>query len=114
MAYVCMNPGTAWLRMTRLAILNFLVSHGLPGIVYCSPPASNDVGLHELYENIFQYSWWLLGNAHTLVHFLPDTRDAASGVVGLREVYEDEEDLHLIMELCQGGDWFEHLIKHGR
>ncbi|KAL6748042.1 kinase-like domain-containing protein [Haematococcus lacustris] len=36
------------------------------------------------------------------------------GVVGLREVYEDAEDLHLIMELCQGGDWFEHLIKHGR
>ncbi|GFH23230.1 uncharacterized protein HaLaN_20815, partial [Haematococcus lacustris] len=35
-------------------------------------------------------------------------------VVGLREVYEDEEDLHLVMELCQGGDWFEHLIKRGR
>ncbi len=36
------------------------------------------------------------------------------GVVGLREVYEDEEDLHLIMELCQGGDWFERLINFGR
>ncbi|KAF5837173.1 kinase-like domain-containing protein [Dunaliella salina] len=36
------------------------------------------------------------------------------GVVGLREVYEDEEDLHLVMELCQGGDWFEHLLTDGR
>lgn len=36
------------------------------------------------------------------------------GVVGLREVYEDDEDLHLIMELCEGGDWFERLINFGR
>lgn len=45
---------------------------------------------------------------------LPTSSPPPPGVVGLREVYEDEEDLHLIMELCQGGDWFEHLIKHGR
>lgn len=32
----------------------------------------------------------------------------------LAQVYEDEEDLHLIMELCQGGDWFEHLLTDGR
>lgn len=29
-------------------------------------------------------------------------------------MYEDDEDLHLIMELCQGGDWFERLITYGR
>jgi serine/threonine protein kinase len=59
------------------------------------------------------------------------------GVVGLHEVYEDDEEasvgcdpaegmqldaavrvcpaqLHLIMELCTGGDWFERLINFGR
>ncbi len=30
------------------------------------------------------------------------------------QVYEDEEDMHLILELCQGGDWFERLINFGR
>jgi len=30
------------------------------------------------------------------------------------QVYEDEQDLHLVMELCQGGDWFEHLLTDGR
>jgi serine/threonine protein kinase len=36
------------------------------------------------------------------------------GVISLREVYEDEEDLHLILELATGGDWFERLINYGR
>lgn len=42
------------------------------------------------------------------------TRLCAAGVVGLREVYEDDEELHLVMELCMGGDWFERLITYGR
>ncbi|KAG1671375.1 hypothetical protein FOA52_011872 [Chlamydomonas sp. UWO 241] len=34
-------------------------------------------------------------------------------VVQLFEVYEDAESIHLVLELCQGKDWFERLLKHG-
>ncbi|KAE8722516.1 Calcium-dependent protein kinase 33 [Hibiscus syriacus] len=35
-------------------------------------------------------------------------------VVDLKAVYEDEDSVHLIMELCAGGELFHMLEKHGR
>lgn len=35
-------------------------------------------------------------------------------VVGLKAVYEDEDFVHLVMELCAGGELFHQLEKHGR
>ncbi|KDP22334.1 hypothetical protein JCGZ_26165 [Jatropha curcas] len=35
-------------------------------------------------------------------------------VVDLKAVYEDEDYIHLIMELCAGGELFHQLEKHGR
>lgn len=35
-------------------------------------------------------------------------------VVGLKAVYEDKSCVHLIMELCAGGELFHRLEKHGR
>lgn len=35
-------------------------------------------------------------------------------VVGLKAVYEDEDYVHLVMELCAGGELFHQLEKHGR
>mmetsp|Transcript_24682 Transcript_24682/g.53878 ORF Transcript_24682/g.53878 Transcript_24682/m.53878 type:complete len:930 (+) Transcript_24682:237-3026(+) len=34
-------------------------------------------------------------------------------IIQLHGVYEDSEDIHLIMELCEGGDWFEQLLVCG-
>jgi len=36
------------------------------------------------------------------------------GIVRLREVLEGERSVHLIMELCRGGDLYDLLSKHGR
>ncbi|KAG1660128.1 hypothetical protein FOA52_003788 [Chlamydomonas sp. UWO 241] len=55
-------------------------------------------------------------------HFTKDVRSEVSvlfhlvghpNVVQLHEVFEDEHALHLVMELCEGGDWFERLIASG-
>ncbi|KAL6986157.1 calcium,calmodulin-dependent protein kinase [Sarracenia purpurea var. burkii] len=35
-------------------------------------------------------------------------------VVDLKAVYEDEDYVHLVMELCEGGELFHQLEKHGR
>lgn len=35
-------------------------------------------------------------------------------VVDLKAVYEDEDYVHLVMELCAGGELFHQLEKHGR
>lgn len=35
-------------------------------------------------------------------------------VVNLKAVYEEEECVHLLMELCAGGELFHQLEKHGR
>lgn len=35
-------------------------------------------------------------------------------VVDLKEVYEEEDYVHLVMELCAGGELFHQLEKHGR
>ncbi|PKI38344.1 hypothetical protein CRG98_041255 [Punica granatum] len=35
-------------------------------------------------------------------------------VVDLKEVYEEEDYVHLVMELCAGGELFHKLEKHGR
>ncbi|CAN0891647.1 Calcium-dependent protein kinase 17 [Linum grandiflorum] len=35
-------------------------------------------------------------------------------VVDLKAVYEDEDNVHLVMELCAGGELFHQLEKHGR
>ncbi|KAI4340853.1 hypothetical protein MLD38_025653 [Melastoma candidum] len=35
-------------------------------------------------------------------------------VVDLKEVYEEEEYVHLVMELCSGGELFDQLEKYGR
>ncbi|KAJ6761287.1 CALCIUM-DEPENDENT PROTEIN KINASE 34-LIKE [Salix purpurea] len=37
-----------------------------------------------------------------------------ANVVDLKAVYEDEDYVHLIMELCAGGELFHQLEKHGR
>ncbi|KAJ8448676.1 hypothetical protein Cgig2_010563 [Carnegiea gigantea] len=37
-----------------------------------------------------------------------------SNVVGLKAVYEEEDYVHLVMELCSGGELFHQLEKHGR
>lgn len=34
-------------------------------------------------------------------------------IINLSEVFEDELSVHLVMEYCNGGDLFEHLLKHG-
>ncbi|KAG1676955.1 hypothetical protein FOA52_014831 [Chlamydomonas sp. UWO 241] len=36
-----------------------------------------------------------------------------ANVVQLHEVYEDNNAIHLIMELCEGGDWFQRLSSGG-
>ncbi|GJP31063.1 hypothetical protein CLOM_g8311 [Closterium sp. NIES-68] len=38
----------------------------------------------------------------------------AAQVVRLHEVLEDEQAVHVIMELCEGGDLFNHLLINGR
>ncbi|KAK9276210.1 hypothetical protein L1049_005741 [Liquidambar formosana] len=35
-------------------------------------------------------------------------------VVDLKAVYEEEDYVHLVMELCAGGELFHRLVKHGR
>ncbi|GAB4858661.1 hypothetical protein Ancab_010133 [Ancistrocladus abbreviatus] len=35
-------------------------------------------------------------------------------VVDLKAVYEEEDYVHLVMELCTGGELFHQLVKHGR
>ncbi|KAA8533782.1 hypothetical protein F0562_031299 [Nyssa sinensis] len=35
-------------------------------------------------------------------------------VVDLKAVYEEEDYVHLVMELCAGGELFHQLVKHGR
>ena len=37
-----------------------------------------------------------------------------SNVVDLKAVYEEEDYVHLVMELCAGGELFHQLEKHGR
>lgn len=37
-----------------------------------------------------------------------------ANVVDLKAVYEDEDYVHLVMELCAGGELFHQLEKHGR
>ncbi len=34
-------------------------------------------------------------------------------IVQLVEVYESTEAIHMVMELCSGGDWFQRLIESG-
>eukprot|EP00798_Chlamydomonas_sp_ICE-L_P012168 gene12168-15284_t len=34
-------------------------------------------------------------------------------ILKLHEVYEDDQEIHLVMELCKGGDWFEELVSRG-
>jgi calcium-dependent protein kinase len=34
-------------------------------------------------------------------------------VVQLYAVHEDEENIHLVMEMCEGKYWFDRLIAHG-
>ncbi|KAJ6294592.1 hypothetical protein OIU76_022635 [Salix suchowensis] len=50
-------------------------------------------------------------------HQISNLKDRLSGhanVVDLKAVYEDEDYVHLIMELCAGGELFHQLEKHGR
>ncbi|GAX73140.1 hypothetical protein CEUSTIGMA_g593.t1 [Chlamydomonas eustigma] len=36
-----------------------------------------------------------------------------TNIIQLHEVYEDDDAIHLVLELCSGGDWFERLLAHG-
>ncbi|KAJ6358441.1 hypothetical protein OIU76_000198 [Salix suchowensis] len=45
---------------------------------------------------------------------LKDKLSGHDNVVDLKAVYEDENYVHLVMELCAGGELFQQLEKHGR
>ena len=34
-------------------------------------------------------------------------------IVGLREAYEDKDNVHLVMELCAGGELFDRIVSRG-
>ena len=34
-------------------------------------------------------------------------------IVGLRDAYEDTEAVHLVMEICQGGELFDRIVARG-
>jgi calcium-dependent protein kinase len=34
-------------------------------------------------------------------------------IVGLKSVYEDENAVHLVMELCEGGELFDRIVARG-
>ncbi|CAI5959873.1 unnamed protein product [Closterium sp. NIES-64] len=36
------------------------------------------------------------------------------GVVGLRAVFEDDKEVHLVMDLCEGGELFDEVVRLGR
>lgn len=36
-----------------------------------------------------------------------------SNVVKLFEVYEDRDHIHLVMELCSGGELFDRIVERG-
>ncbi|GJP33447.1 hypothetical protein CLOM_g17988 [Closterium sp. NIES-68] len=36
------------------------------------------------------------------------------GVVGLRAVFEDDKEVHLVMDLCEGGELFDEVVRFGR
>ncbi|CAI7742365.1 unnamed protein product [Closterium sp. NIES-53] len=39
---------------------------------------------------------------------------AHPGVVQLRGVFEDEQSVHLVMDLCEGGELFDEVVRRGR
>ena len=44
-----------------------------------------------------------------IMHHLPPHPN----IVGLRYVYEDENAVHLVMELCEGGELFDRIVARG-
>lgn len=44
-------------------------------------------------------------------HVLPQSRTPSNRIVRLHDVVEDGACVHLVMELCQGGDLFDRLVK---
>ncbi|GAX77057.1 hypothetical protein CEUSTIGMA_g4503.t1 [Chlamydomonas eustigma] len=34
-------------------------------------------------------------------------------IVQLQSVYEDSDNIYLLLEICEGGDWFDRLLHHG-
>ena len=44
-----------------------------------------------------------------IMHHLPPHPN----VVGLKSVYEDENAVHIVMELCEGGELFDRIVARG-
>lgn len=44
-----------------------------------------------------------------IMHHLPPHPN----IVGLKSVYEDENAVHLVMELCEGGELFDRIVARG-
>ena len=44
-----------------------------------------------------------------IMHHLPPHPN----IVGLRSVYEDENAVHIVMELCEGGELFDRIVARG-